>query len=98
MGETRHPALGSWSVFEGDVFKTGKEEALPWGGDVNEPIEWPVTLRVFYIRDGVMSSRDIVVDEHLMVEVGERFEASTRSDESPVLPPEAVSASRGTEA
>lgn len=94
MGETRDPAAGMWSVFEGDAPKTDKLAALPWGGDVNEPIEWPVTLRVFYIRDGVMSSRDVVVDEELEVTVNDRDERSTRADESRLLPGEDAQAHR----
>lgn len=67
MAETRDPARGSWTVFEGDTVKTHKEAALPWGGDVNEAIEWPITLRVLRIRDGVAESVDVEIDEAFAV-------------------------------
>ena len=91
MGETRSPVLGQWTVFEGDEPVCSLIESIRFNADVNRPVDWPVTFRIFYIRDGVMSSRDIVVDEQLEVEVGVLEVGSLRDDESRLLPGEAAS-------
>jgi len=81
MSETRDPALGEWCIFEGNTPKTDRRGPIHIRGDVNEPIEWPVTLRVFHIRAGVLRSRDVSVDEGLNVTVGDREEVGFRGVE-----------------
>lgn len=69
MGVTRDPSLGSWTVFEGNLHVTDLQEALPFRGDVNRPVDWPVVLRVHRIVDGIGEHVDVEVREDLTVEV-----------------------------
>jgi hypothetical protein len=69
MSETRDPALGSWSIFEGN---NSPRSVLEWsrrpGESMQRPVEWPVTLRVHFIREGVAHSLDVSVFEDLHFE------------------------------
>lgn len=70
MGETRDPALGTWTVYEGDVavahgpprYGLG-ETLLRAGRAVDDPLEFPITFRVHRIRDGHFESLQFEVHE-----------------------------------
>lgn len=90
MGETRDPALGNWTLFEGDTKKSlGRATARldlfggdPVCGDISEPLTWPLTLRVGRIKDGVMEGVDVIVNEDLSVEPGTVERLNMRTGES----------------
>lgn len=76
MGETRNPALGSWTLFEGDstVAQTPRAalDLFAAAGArrvISEPLTWPITLRVSWIRDGVIEGVDVEVADDLSVAV-----------------------------
>lgn len=61
-----------WVVFEGDKPITDLTQVLPWGGDINRDIAFPITLRVFRLTgepgtDSYFTGVDIEVDENFVV-------------------------------
>lgn len=71
MGETRDPALGRWTVFQGDSASVSIDHL--------EPLVWPLTFRVFRIdAAGVWEGVDVEVNRELEVAAVKRERLVTR--------------------